>query len=192
MRSRLFSPLPPRPQNLTHNLSTFLIDLHCISLPPSRLASKHATASRRPDKAHARTGCTGRHVSVQQFGAPTPAKQAPKPPKNQPNAGRFCINSSGSRSKKLGTLGTNPKNACKSLSPLNKSVPKTTGDKSFLTGDTGDKSFRVSPLTFSRPPLGVWYRVAAHNYSAKKLTPATASRRPGTRSRGHCRRAAPR
>jgi len=46
------------------------------------------------------------------------------------------------------------------------------------TGTTEDKSFRVSPLTFNRPPLGAWYRVAAHNYSAKKLTHATASRRP--------------
>ena len=46
------------------------------------------------------------------------------------------------------------------------------------TGTTEDKSFRVSPLTFNRPPLGAWYRVAVHNYSAKKLTHATASRRP--------------
>ena len=39
----------------------------------------------------------------------------------------------------VGTVGTNWKNARKSLSPLKKSVPTCTGDKRVLSGDSGDK-----------------------------------------------------
>jgi len=56
-------------------------------------------------------------------------------------AGFFCGFSSHPGLKKLGTVGTNGKNARKSLSPLKKVVPKTTGDKSFFCGDTGDSQF---------------------------------------------------
>ena len=66
-------------------------------------------------------------------------------------AGGFCAFlcgfSSHPCSKKLGTLGTNRKNARKSLSALNKTVPKTTGDKSFFTGDTGDSQFQRRSVT---------------------------------------------
>jgi hypothetical protein len=49
-------------------------------------------------------------------------------------------------------VGTNGKNARKSLSPLNKSVPKTTGDKSIFTGDTGDSQFQRRSGAFNRSP----------------------------------------
>jgi hypothetical protein len=56
-----------------------------------------------------------------------------------PYAPRFLLFPSGGRSFFVGTVGTNRKNARKSLSPLKKSVPTCTGDKPFLSGDSGDK-----------------------------------------------------
>jgi hypothetical protein len=75
-------------------------------------------------------------------------------PASQASLQGFGRVSSGHRHKKVGTLGTNPKNARKLLSPLNKVVPKTTGDKSILSGDTGDSRRHCRSLTSTRP--AVW------------------------------------
>ena len=67
--------------------------------------------------------------------------------------------SSGCRPKKVGALGANRKSAFKSLSPLNKSAPKPSGGRSFLSGGTGGSRCRERPLTSGG--LLVWCLVSA-------------------------------
>ena len=50
----------------------------------------------------------------------------------------------------MGTLGTNQKKDRNPLSSLNKSVPKTTGDKPFLTGNSGDSQIQGRSLAFGQ------------------------------------------